>query len=68
MSAEERKEKFEKLFDHVWEAAMQQNGSENLMKYTDALRNINWAINEFERDNRVCSDDAPQAREESANG
>ena len=68
MSAEERKEKFEKLFDHVWEVAMQQNGSENLMKYTDALRGINWTINEFEGDNRVRSDDAPPAREESANG
>ena len=68
MSAEERKGKFEKLFDHVWGVAMQQNGSENLMKYTDALRNINWTINEFEMDNRVCSDDAPPAREEAANG
>ena len=68
MSAEERKGKFEKLFDHVWGVAMQQNGSENLWKYTDALRNINWTINEFEMDNRVCSDDAPPAREEAANG
>lgn len=68
MSAEERKEKFEKLFDHVWGVAMQQNGSENLMKYTDALRNINWAIHEFEMGNRVCSDDEPPAREEATNG
>lgn len=68
MSAEERKEKFEKLFDHVWGAAMKQYGSENLMKYTDALREINWTIHEFEMENRVCSDDAPPAREETANG
>lgn len=65
MSAKERKEKFEKLFDHIWGVAMQQNGSENLLKYVDALRNINWAVNEFEMDNRVCFDDAPPAREEA---
>ena len=68
MSTEERKEKFEKLFDHIWGVAMQQNGSENLLKYVDALRGINWAILEFERENGNCFCGPVQGEDDTSNG
>ena len=68
MSAKERKEKFEKLFDHIWGVAMQQNGSENLLKYVEALKGVNWAILEFERENGNCFCGPVQGEDDTSNG